>query len=284
MAAPLALLDGRVLPLAEARISPLDRGFLFGDGIYEVVKLVGGQALFFDRHLARLSRNLAAARLPEPPDLLSGLDELLDRQGAVDGALYFQITRGVEERRSHKPPAAPRPTVFAFVQEIEFPPAIDELPGLAAITVRDERWARCDLKTTSAMATVLAKLAMADAGADEVLFVGPDGEVREGGNTSFFARDAEGWHVHPSGSNLLPGITHQVLAGAAAEAGLALVERPPLVTARSAWSEALLCGTTTGVRGVATLDGVGIGDGGVGAETRRWAALLAQLERRERSR
>ncbi len=280
----LCLLDGRVLPLAEARISPLDRGFLFGDAIYEAIKVREGKLLFRDAHFERLSRSLAALRIPEPLDIGPQLDELVAATELASGVVYAQVSRGVAPWRSHVPPRVATPTLFALATPVEFSSEPWTLGGLAAVSRADERWARCDVKTTALAATVLAKLEMADAGADEVLFVGPEGELREGGNTSLMVRDEVGWHTHPSDHAILPGVTRAVILEAAPGAGLAVEERAPRLTERAGWREALLCGTRTGVRGLVTLDGTAIGDGSVGAQTRELARLLDALESAEAAR
>lgn len=282
---PLGLLNGELLPLAAARISPLDRGFLFGDAVYEAMKLVAGRILFLDRHLARLARSLAGLRIApsdetEPTALALALERLVAASEVTSGSLYVQVSRGAAPTRSHLPPADLRPTIFAFATPLEFAPEPWTLPGLAAISRRDDRWRHCDVKTTALAASVIGKLAAAEAGAVESLFVGDDGSVREGGNTNLFVRDARGWHTHPEGPEILSGVTRALLLESARGAGIAVAERAPRLDARSGWREAFLCGTLTGVRGLATLDGVPVGDGAVGEQTRAFARRLFDAEQR----
>jgi D-alanine transaminase len=276
----LCLLDGRIVPLAEARISPLDRGFLFGDSVYEAVKVRDGRLLFLSRHLDRLRASLAALRIPEPTDITTQLAALRARANLASGALYLQITRGVAPERSHRPPPGLTPTVFALPIPMDFASEPSNLPGLTAISRTDDRWRHCDVKTTALAASVLGKLIADDDGADEVLFVSPEGELREGGHTNLFVRDAAGWHTHPLGPEVLAGVTRAVLRERAA-AGFAIEERAPLLARRSEWRELLATGTTTGVRGIVRLDGVAIGDGEVGAGTRQLARILDEAERAE---
>ncbi len=280
-AAGLCLLDGRIVSLEEARISPLDRGFLFGDSVYEALKVREGRILFLPRHLERLRLSLAALRIPEPPYVAAQLETLRARAELASGGLYLQITRGAEPTRSHKVNLQLTPTLFALPDPIDFPPEPWNLPGLAAITRADDRWRHCDVKSTALAAGILGKLAAADAGADEVLLVGPDGELREGGHTNLLVRDGAGWHTHPTGPAILAGVTRAVLLEHAAAAGIAIEERAPRLADRSSWREVLVTGTTTGVRGVVTLDGVAIGDGQVGEGTRQLARLLDDAERLE---
>jgi len=290
-AGELCLLDGRIVPLAEARISPLDRGFLFGDSVYEAIKLLDGKLLFLDRHLARLERSLDAMRVARPAGLASALAGVVAAAGLARGVVYLQITRGAAARRSHLPAAGMTPTVFALPIAIEFAARPDELPGLTGVTRRDIRWRHRDVKTTALAASVMATLAAADAGADEPLWLAEDGALREGGHTNLFVRDAEGWHTHPLGPQILSGVTRAVILEEARRSappgGVALSplsERAPRLAARDSWREAFVCGTTTGVRGLVALDGAAVADGEVGGETRELARRLAAAERREAQR
>lgn len=274
------LLNGRIVPFGEARISPLDRGFLFGDAVYEGIKVISGRLVFLARHLERLAGGLAALRIRSPGEALAArLGELVTTNGLDGGFVYLQVTRGVAPQRSHLPPVDLEPTVFAMASALEQPPHPENQPGLAAVSRPDERWERCDVKTTSLAASVLGKLAAASAGAAEAVFVGPDGAAREGGNTNLFVRDADGWHTHPLGREILAGVTRAVLLAEAARFGVEIAERAPLLAARSGWQEAFLTGTVTGVRGLVALDGAPIGDGEVGNETRRFARWLSAAER-----
>lgn len=280
----LCLVDGELVSPEAARVSPFDRGFLFGDAVYEGLKLIDGRALFVERHLERLARSLGALRIGTPPGLADELARLVTASGVRSGFLYLQVTRGATVGRSHLPPPGLEPTRFAFVAEHAFADDPAALPGLAAATRADDRWAHRDIKSTALPASVLGKLDAAAIGADETLFVGTDGALREGGNTSLFVRDADGWHTHPAGPEILPGVTRAILLGLARDAGLAVAERAPRLDACAGWREAFLCGTVTGVRGLVRLDREPVADGAVGEETQRLAALLAAAERREAAR
>lgn len=276
----LCLFDGRVQPLADARLSPLDRGFLFGDGIYDVAKLIRGRLVLWEDHRRRLADGLAVARI-EPMGGVEAIErgcaELLAAAGVEEGSLYVQVSRGAGPREKIPPPTM-RPTVFAFVAAHPHPePA--SLPQVA-ITHDDIRWGRCDVKAISLMATVLGKLAARDATADEVLFVGPDGEVREGGSTTFLAIEEGRLVTHPLDRRILPGVTRKAALAAAAEIGLPVVERPPRLADRARWQEAMTCSTLLGVQPVVTLDGEPVGDGEIGGWARRLAAAVADHERR----
>ena len=285
MTVPLCLLGSEILPLSEARISPLDRGFLFGDAAYEAMKVEGGRILFLEPHLARLAKSLAALGIAAAPaDLAERLRALVAADGLERGSLYVQVSRGAAPARAHLPPPGLEPTLFALPARLDFSAEPWTLSGLAAITQPDDRWRHCDVKTTALAASVLGKLAADAAGAVESLFVGEDGAVREGGNTYFFVRDERGWHTHPEGPAILSGVTRRILLDAARAAGVAVQERAPQLAARAAWREAFLCGTLTGVRGVVTLDGEPVAGGEVGPETREFTRWLFEAERTEASR
>lgn len=276
----LCLLDGAVLPLAEARVSPLDRGFLFGDGVYEVARIAGGRLVLWEDHRRRLADGLAVVRI-EPAGGVAAIErgcaELLAAAGVEEGSLYLQVTRGAGRREKIPPPEMP-PTVFAFVSAHPHP----EPASLrqAAVTHEDLRWGRCDIKTISLMATVVGKLAARDSAADEVLFVGPDGEVREGGSTTFLVIERDRLVTHPLDRRILPGVTRKAVLAVAAELGLPVDERPPRLAVRAAWREAMTASTLLGVQPVVRINGEPVGDGGIGPWTRCLAAALAEHEQR----
>lgn len=272
----LCFLDGGILPLEEARIDPLDRGFLFGDGVYEVVKVREGRPLFLAEHLRRLDESLGTARISCPWDPAEIIERLLEEDPFQGGSLYLQVTRGAGPR-SHFPANEMEPTVFAYGKEHAHLPLPG--PGLEVVTVPDWRWGRCDLKTTSLMATVLGKIEARDAGADEVVFVAEDGEVREGGSTSLLVRRSDAWEAHPLDRSVLPGVTRAVLWELASELEMPLRERPPRIEERSRWQEVLLCGTLTGVQGVVRWDGEPVAGAAVGPWTRRLAEAYDERER-----
>lgn len=276
----LCHLDGRILPLAEARLDPRDRGFLFGDSLYEGLKVVDGSILFLEPHLARLRAGLERIRIPEPADLAGRCRELVAACELGTGFLYLQVSRGAGPR-SRFPPTDRQPTVFLEATERVYdPPATRDM---AVTTVPDARWRHCDLKTTSMLATALGKLAARDAGSDEVVFVSEGGEVREAGSANFFACRGEVLETHPLDGRVLAGVTRALVVGLARDAGLELRETPPRMAARGDWSEAFLTGTITGLQAVTTIDGEPVAGGSTGAWTRRLGAALGQLERREQA-
>jgi D-alanine transaminase len=300
----LCLLDGTIQPLASARIHPLDRGFLYGDAVYEVIAVRAGTPLFLAAHLERLAASLAAVAIPQPPTLEQDLRRLLAQSGLADGGIYLEITRGVAPRQPMPPPDLV-PTVFAM--PLPHRPRTLRPAGLSAVTMPDPRWTRCDIKTTSLMATVLGKLAARDAGADEVVFLGPAEELREGGNVSLFvvledpraAGGATATAASPPGRlcapglgpHLLPGVTRGVVLAALGREGVPVEFTAPALrhdpTARSQRRlppevrELIALGTLTGVQAITRLDGTPVGNGAPGPWAAHLSALLDAAERAE---
>ena len=236
MPLPLIWLDGRLLPLVEARISPLDRGFLFGDGVYEVLPVYGGRAYRFDAHLERLNRSLDGIRMPQVMDRASWLaafGALVHGNGGGDLLLYVQVTRGVEPERNHVPKPGLRPTVLAYVAPLPVvPPAVIER-GTTAITAADTRWARCDIKSTSLLANVLLRWQAADASTTEAILL-RDGWLTEGSSSSV--------HVVMAGRLLTPPQTHAILPGTTRGVLFDIAERERIVSERRPVRESELRG------------------------------------------
>lgn len=208
---PLCYLNGRFLPLEEASISPLDRGFLFGDGVYEVVPVYGGRPFRLRDHLRRLEHSLAGLRIPPPmpPDHWPSLFErLIDAAGTPSCAIYLQITRGAPSRRDHAFPPATQPTVFAMTTPLPDTRAARET-GIRAVSREDIRWDRCDLKTVALAANVLLRQDAHDADAAEAILF-REGAVTEGAASNvFLVRD--GVVSTPMlDETVLPGITREV--------------------------------------------------------------------------
>lgn len=171
----LCHLNGETLPLSQARVSVLDRGFIFGDGVYEVVPVYGRRLFRFDAHMARLARSLEKMRIPNPHPAAGWLGlirplvaALAERTGAEDQLVYIQVTRG-EAPRDHVMPTGLRPTVFVMVNPMKPPSAEQRHHGVACVTARDFRWERGDIKSTSLLGNVFARQISADAGAAETL-------------------------------------------------------------------------------------------------------------------
>lgn len=264
-------LDGQWLPLDQARVSVLDRGFLFGDGVYEAVPVYGGRLFRFHEHLARLARSLDKLRMPNPHDAdawLALARELVARVAAHTGAhdqfLYLQITRGVALREHQMIPDL-APTVFMMSQPMKPVSAEQRHRGVACITARDFRWERGDIKSTSLLGNVMARQLSADRGAHETIL------LREGEHGIAWlteASTANVWVVHegallgvPPGPHVLEGVRVELLRELCEEAGIGFHLRPITERELRAADEVLLSSAGREVLAVTTLDGEPVGHG-----------------------
>lgn len=266
-------LNGAFLPLAEAKISVMDRGFLFGDGVYEVIPVYGRRPFRLADHLARLQASLDGVRIDNPhsPEQWAELVQEIVAQAAWDDVgVYLQVTRG-EGPRDHAFPTRVRPTVFLMPLALNAPPEALVETGVAAITAPDNRWLRCDLKTTSLLANVLLRQLSVDAACAETILI-RDGWLTEGSASSvFIVRD--GVILAPPLSHLmLPGITHEVVLEIARAEGMAHAVRPITEQELRGADEIWLTSSTKEVMAVTTLDGRPVGDGKPGPLFRRMLA------------
>jgi D-alanine transaminase len=275
----IVFLNGSFMPIEEAKVPIMDRGFLFADGVYEGMGVLGGRLVDNDAHLARLERSLKEVRIPNPysnADWTRLEEELVRRNGLAEGFLYLQITRGVAERDFLFPKDA-TPTVMMFTQAKSIVHSPLAETGLSVVSVPDLRWKRRDIKSLSLLAQVLAKQAASEAGAHEAWMV-EDGFVTEGGSSSAFIITKAGAIVaRPLSPAILPGITRQALLRLAEEEGLSIEER--LFTLEEAYdaAEAILTSASNFVVPVASIDGRPVGTGKPGAMTRRLRALYLQM-------
>lgn len=274
---PVCWLDGDLQPLADARISPLDRGFLFADGVYEVIPVHRGRPFLLRQHLERLERSLAAIRL-ENPHTEAQWSAILGRVAAAAGAaemlLYVQVTRGAEHGRNHLFPADVRPTVFAFASPFTAPPPRVLEEGLKAVTLEDIRWSRCDIKSVALLANVLLRQEAAERGADEALLV-RDGLLLEGSSSSLF--------LCVGGTLVTPPNDHRILPGTSRDAVMELAKGwlPTQVCQLEAreiesCDELWIASAGRGVLPVTTVDGERIGSGKPGP---LWREMYERLQR-----
>jgi D-alanine transaminase len=278
---PLCYLDGAFVPLREARISPFDRGFLFGDAVYEVVPVYGGRPFRLREHLDRLNRSLAGIRMPavkSHSEWAAICTHLVKQAGERDSYLYIQVSRGAEHGRNHAWPDGLTPTVFAYVTALEPTPARLIEQGVAAITAPDIRWAYRDIKSTALLANVLLKRLATDAGAFETLLM-ENGELTEGSSTTVHVVADGTIHTPPNGRHILPGTTRDVVTELAARLGIPSTSgRVPEALLRSA-DEIWLAFSTRGVLAVTAVDGVALGGGVPGPLfARMHAAFLAYVQ------
>lgn len=267
----VAWVDGRFVRLGEPAVGLEDRGYQFGDGVYEMVKVVEGVPRDLDRHLARLERSLAEIRLAPPPrrELLRAVAaELLRRNPLRLATLYIQVTRG-EAPRAHPFPKGVRPRTVMVVRRLVPPSERDRAEGVAVLTAPEIRWARRDIKTVNLLPNVLARQRAAEAGCREAVFVEADGTVTEASAANLFIVDEAGvLRTHPADERILPGITRAVVLELARALGLPVEERAFTLEELLRAREAFLTGTTSFVLPVATVDGRVIGNGRPGEVTR----------------
>jgi D-alanine transaminase len=266
-------LNGEFLPLREARISPLDRGFLYADGCYEVTPVYGGRPFRFQQHHDRLTRSLREIRMDDPlthdawREVYRGL---LSRNGATasDAYIYVQVTRGAEYGRNHAPlPDVPR-TVFAFAAPWpEGRPGWRE-KGLPAVTAQDTRWARCDIKSVSLLANVLLRQLAVDEGASECIQL-RDGQLTDASASSVHAVIEGELRTPPNSWKLLPGTTRGVIEEIAEKAGVRWRSAPVSESELRGASEILMGAATREVQPVTSLDGKPVGTGKPGPVWRR---------------
>ena len=248
-------LNGQYLPDAKALISPLDRGFTYGDGVYEVIRAYQGKIFLLAEHFARLASSCAKMRigahltpLEEVPDRL-----LRDNGLAGDALIYLQITRGAAPRSHVFPPADTRPTVFALAWSFTKNPVLDA-PGAVAILEPDVRWSRCDIKVTSLVPNSFAAQRAKELGAHEGLFV-RDGVVQEGSLSNFFAVFDGEVRTAPLSNYILPGITRAVVLDLCREHGIPCRETPVFATELGDADELFLTSTVYDVVPIDCLDG-----------------------------
>jgi D-alanine transaminase len=240
---PTVYLNGRFLPEAEAGISPLDRGFLFADAIYEVVRYDRGRPYRLGEHLERMREGLAAIRIAAATDFFEAAGQrLLAENGLLekDAFVYAQVSRGAAPRYHAFPPEGTQPTVFAFAREVDPPPAAE---GGRAILLTDERWGRCDIKSVMLLPNVLAAQKAREAGAVDAILV-RDGFALEGTKANLFVVAKGVLRTAPNGPRILPGVTRSAAIAAARRIGLTVEERAFTLEEMYAAQEVFLASTT----------------------------------------
>ncbi len=270
-------LNGSLVPYDQALIPFEDRGMLFADGIYEVVRAYGGRLFELDAHMERLVASAAEIRLPPPPvqEIRRAVAEVLRLRGLPDASVYIQFTRGFTGPRSHALPQNPTPTLFVAARPVPRPDPTHFRDGATAITVSDRRWHMCHVKSVGLLLNTLAKQEALDAGTQEAVFV-RDGVVTEGSATNVFAVFGGAVYTHPEGPHILSGITRQVLVELCRSQGIPLRQEPFLVQRLYAADEVFVSGTNSEVLPIRLVDGHAVGAGGVGPVTRRLQEVFAR--------
>lgn len=263
---PVVYLNGEYLPISQAQISVLDRGFLFGDGVYEVIPAYGRQLLRLDEHLRRLQNSLDGIRLANPlPDQQwrEILQHLLNDNKSEDQYVYLHISRGVAEKRDHLFPERVIPTVFVMVSPM-LPVSREQLAeGIAAVTLDDIRWHACHIKATALLANTLLRQQAEDEGAAEAILI-RDGYATEGAASNLFLVKDGVLKTPPVSPLLLPGITRDLVLELAQNNGIRTdecdVSEQDLITADEIW----LTSSTKEIRPVVQLNGQPVGNGHFG--------------------
>jgi D-alanine transaminase len=275
----IVYLNGQFLPRNEAKLSVDDRGFFFGDGVYEVTRVVRGRLFEWDRHARRLARGLKELRIDagiEIDAIRSLQDRLVKENGILEGqgTVYLQITRGAAPRTHHFPPAGTPATVFLSASP--FVPASEvRARGVAVTTYPDYRWSRCDLKTVNLLPAVMAKQFASDNDAFESIFV-REAVITEGSHTNVFGVIDGQVRTYPNSNYILPGVTRDVVIELAHELGVPISETPIYRHEIPVLEECFLTGTTSDVMPVVAIDGKPVGNGRPGAITMRLYEALAR--------
>jgi len=275
---PLCYLNGAYLPLAEARISPLDRGFLYADAVYEVLPVYAGRPFRFAAHSERLARSLAGIGMEDPhsrAEWRAILATLIERNGGGDQYVYWQVTRGAQLGRTHAPlPHIPR-TVFAFCAPLP-PTSADTLEkGVSCVTAADTRWARCDIKSTALLANVLLRQLSVQAAATETILL-RDGELTEASASAVHVVLGGEVLMPPYSRRILPGTTRGALEEMAARAAIQWRVVPITEAQLRGADEVWISAATREVQAVTSIDGHAVGTGKPGP---LWRRVYDELQR-----
>jgi D-alanine transaminase len=274
MSGTLADWNGEVMPLEDVRVSVLDRAFLFGDGIYEALRVYGGKPFLLREHMDRLRRSLKEVSIEADVDAFEKRTlSLLAKSGVKEGLIYQQVTRGVYPRVHKFPPKGTKPNELIWVKEFTETPFADvRETGANVVTHPDVRWKRCDIKSLNLLGNCMAAEAAAQAGAQEALLIADDGSIVEGSHTSAFGvKDGRVWTM-PLGPNILPGITRALVLKLANRANIEVIERCLSKAELSHIDELFLTGTTSEVLPVTKVDGKPVGSGKPGPVTQKLVA------------
>ena len=279
---PIAYVNGSFVPMSEAKVSILDRGFLFADGIYEVAAVLDGKLIDNASHLARLERSVGeiSLKLPETIERIQEIQkELVARNNLVNGMVYLEVTRGADKGRDFAFPKDVTPTLIMFTSVKDIIHAESAKTGIGVITVPDLRWTRRDIKSVALLAQVLAKQAAAQAGAGEAWMI-EDGKVTEGGSSSAFIVTQDDVLVtRQNGSEILPGCTRKAVVALAEERQLRIEERPFSIKEALAAKEAFITSATVFVQAVVSIDGKKVASGKPGPMANRLREIYVDFAR-----
>src|ERR1700758_2828170 len=279
---PIAYVNGSFVPLSEAKVSILDRGFLFADGIYEVAAVLDGKLIDNASHLARLERSVGEISLawPESIGRIKQIQrELIERNRLKNGLVYLEVTRGADKGRDFAFPKGIKPTLVMFTSEKDIVNAASAKTGIGVITVPDIRWERRDIKSVGLLAQVLAKQAAAEAGAGEAWMI-QDGEVTEGGSSSAFILTQNDVLVtRENSSAILPGCTRKAVVALAEERQLRVEERAFTIEEALKAKEAFITSASLFVQPVISIDGKAVANGKPGPMAARLREIYIDFAR-----
>lgn len=273
-----AYLNGEFMPVSEARISPLDRGFLYADGVYEVIPVYSRIPFRIDEHLRRLQTSFDGIRLANPYTLEEWrkiILRLIAEATFEDQAVYLQVTRGTDTKRDQAFPKVP-PTIFLFTAPMVPPSAVQRENGVAVITAPDIRWGRCDLKTVALLANILARQMSVEVGGTETVMI-RDGFLTEGSASNVFIVKNGIILAPPKDHKMLPGITYDVVLDLAEKNGAPYEVRPISEAELRDADEMWITSSTKEVLPVVTLDGKPVGTGKPGPVTQKMHAWYVQF-------
>jgi len=284
MKEPIAFLNGEFIELSGAKVSVLDRGFIFGDGIYEVIPVYGKRLFRLDEHLERLQNSLDAVRINNPypeSEWKKFLSQIVMKHSAEDQSIYLQVTRGVAPR-DHAFPRDAQPTVFMMSTPLKVTDTATFEKGIAAITLDDIRWLHCNIKAITLLPNILMRQTAIDEGAMEAILV-RDGEVTEGAASNVFIVREGVIKTPPKSARLLPGITRDLIVELAIANGMPCEEanfsRPELLAADEIW----MSSSTKEILPVVKLNDETVGDGKPGRITRQMFDIFQQYKQQLRA-
>ena len=276
-------LDGQYYPIEEARISPQDRGFLFGDGIYEVIPVFNKRLFEFDAHLTRLNNGLAAISIANPlssQEWQDILNKLIQTHPWDNQFIYLQVTRGVQLERNHLPDDCLTPSIYAYTNPLL--PVSDYIikNGIKAITLEDIRWLRCDIKAITLLPNVMMKIAAKQQGADDAILINRDGLISEGTASNVFIVQNGKLLTPPTSNKILPGITRLVIENIARDHNITRLEQELTLTDLEKADEIWLTSSTKDALPVCQLNGKAVGTGKPGAVWLKMNTFFAEAKER----
>jgi D-alanine transaminase len=274
-------LNGKLLPIEQASVSVLDRGFIFGDGVYELVPVYSRVPFRLDEHLTRLERSLGEAKIRNPytrAQWRSNIYQVIDAQTFDDQGVYFQVTRGVA-KRDHAFPKSLEPTVFMMSNALVSPPQAQVDKGGAAVSATDNRWLRCDIKSISLIGNCLLRQMSAEAGAVETILF-RDGKLTEASASNVFTVKRGVIHSPPKSNLILPGITYDVVSELARANNLPIEFRDVAEAEVRAADEIWVTSSSKEVLAIVELDGKPVGDGRPGPVFRRMHQLYQEFKQK----